>query len=1063
MKRKKNFNIRWDKCTLLIMFMFFCMNFQTYNVYGSQQNKKLVTGVVTDGSGIPLPGVTVTIKGTSGGTITNIDGNYELQASPTDVLIFSFMGYLTEEISVGETNQISITLTEDIIGLDEVVVTGYGVQRKSDVTGSISSISSDKITEIPVAGIDQALQGRAAGVNVINNSGRPGESASIQIRGISSINGMEPLIIVDGVEGSLDGINPGDIASIEVLKDASSTAIYGVKGGSGVIIITTRTGQSGKMQTNFNYYRGSESPVHKLDLMNSQQWLETVEERSTSTTAITSRPDTFPNYNWQNIVFEPAITENYDLSFSGGNEKSTFMISSSYNSQGGIIRNSDYHRFTLRVNSDHKMTNWLKIDEKITFVNSINSGFEASLWNQYYDGPIRPALQMAPYVPAYEADGTWANSDFGGDNPLAILDMIDRKAKRNDFEGNVGIKIDIIKGLSFSSRFDGKLNFDDTKEFQDEYYNTVEDRRVGTTLIGSMNRDNSYNTQQFLTYNTTFAEALNFSVTAGAEQYRRWGYDIAGRRDSLTSSIPEMLYFNMSYDRTRDDQIVTGGGFEERALGYFGRINTDYMGKYLLTINVRRDGRSNLGPKNRFGIFPSISGGWKFSEEKFMANQNILSFGKVRIGYGKTGAFPRSGYPYLSLVRMPNTFAYPFNNQVSSIGAAPVQIENPEIHWETINMFNIGFDLAFYNNKLTLTTEYYNKTNEGMLMLQDVPYTTGSWSAGSAFDQDNTSPEVNIGSLQNTGFEFTIGYKKMDGDLKGSFDLNISTIKNKVLELASDSMLRGAVHTVSPICLTRVGGSVSEFYGWQTDGIFRADDPVNADGVFTNQPYMIEDNGDTAYAQPTARAGDVRFVDINGDGRVLTLDDKTSLGSPLPKLIFGFSVNLEYKGFDLSAFFNGTLGNKLFNGTKQYLYYYQTNSNHSVDFANRYVENDIIKQDPYTGADVVVVHQNRDTDIPRNASANYSRPSDFYIEDASFLRLRNLTLGYTFPNSLTSKIKVEKFRLYVGARNLFTLTRYQGFNPEYGYTSDRQNLDMGVDVGVYPVTRMFLFGVNLQF
>lgn len=1062
MKRKKRLRLSSNLKILLMLLLSFWMAWST-PASGTEQDKKTISGVITDASGTPIPGVTVLVKGTSTGTVTDIDGNYSIVALPTDIIQFSFVGYLSEEITVGESTQISLSLSEDVIGLEEVVVTGYGVQKKSDVTGSISSISNEKITEIPVAGIDQALQGRAAGVNVINNSGRPGESASIQIRGITSINGLEPLIIVDGVESSLDGINPGDIASIEVLKDASSTAIYGVKGGSGVIIITTRTGKSGKMQTNFNYYRGTESPINKLDLMNSQEFLETVEERSTSTTAITSRPDTFPNYDWQDIVFEPAITENYDLSFSGGNEKSTFMISSSYNSQEGIIRNSDYRRFTLRVNSDHKMNKWLQVDERITFVNSVNSGFEDDLWNQYYDGPIRPALQMAPYVPDYEPDGTWANSDFGGDNPLAILDMIDRKAKRNGFEGNVGIKIDIVKGLSFSSRFAGKLNFNDTKEFQDEYYNTVEDRRVGTTLIGNMNRDNSYNTQQFLTYNTSVAELLNISIIAGAEQYRSWGYDITGRRDSLTSSIPEMLYFNMSYDRTRDDQIVTGGGYEERALGYFGRINADYMGKYLLTFNVRRDGRSNLGPKNRFGIFPSVSGGWKFSEENFMQSQNFLSFGKIRLGYGKTGAFPRSGYPYLSLVRIPSTFAYPFNNQISSIGAAPVQIENPEIHWESINMFNAGMDLAFFNNRFNVTAEYYIKTNDGMLMLQDVPYITGGWSAGRDFDQDNTSPEVNIGSLRNTGFEFTIGYKKMEGDLKGSFDLNLSTIKNKVLELASDSMLRGAVHSINPICLTRVGGSVSEFYGWQTDGIFREGDPVNGDGTFTNQPYLIEENGDTTYAQAFARAGDVKWVDLNGDGSVLTLDDKTSLGSPLPKLVFGFSVNLEYKGFDFSAFFNGTLGNKLFNGTKQYLYYYQTNSNHLSDFANRYVEEDIIKQDPYTGADVVAVHQNLDTDIPRNASANYARPSDFYIEDASFLRLRNLTLGYSIPSSLTNKINVGKFRVYVGARNLFTLTKYTGFNPEYGYTNDEQNLDMGVDVGVYPVTRMFLFGVNLQF
>jgi TonB-linked SusC/RagA family outer membrane protein len=1056
------------------------MNSLLMPVTGQETRIEVVGKVVDATSNDPLPGVAVVVKGTSIGTITDIDGNYSISVLPDAVLQFSFIGYLTEEVAVNNNTVINVNLVTDIIGLDEVIVTGYGVQKKSDVTGSIASVSSEKLTEIPVAGIDHALQGRAAGVNVVSQSGRPGESAKVQIRGITSINSADPLIIVDGVAFTSDilaSLNADDIESIEVLKDASSAAIYGATGGNGVIILTTKKGQSGKMVTNFNFYNGVETVARKMDLMNSQQWLEVAEEVSTNDTAITSRPDTFPTYDWNKYIFQPAYTQNYDISFSGGSEKSNYMISSSYNDQEGIIRNSEYTRFTLRINSEHQMTKRLMVDEKIYYMNSVRDGFNDHLWHEYYDGPIRPAFQMAPFVPDYLPNGNWANSeDYGIGtttlNPLAKLDMINRKERINLFEANMGAKLEIIKGLTFTSRFDGRMQTTESKEFQDAYFNKGTDRRLESEikLLGSFQKDMSYYAQQYLTYGFSLANAHNFTLLLGMEAYQGWGYDMSGERNAMPSSNPNLLYFDMSTDRESTNQIIEGNGTKERALAYFGRINYDFKGKYLLTANLRRDGRSSFGPKNRIGYFPSVSVGWKFSEEEFMKNQNLISFAKVRYGYGESGAYPRSGTPYLSLIRSPMHFGYPFDNVTSSIGAAPVQIENKEIHWEPVITSNAGIDLAFWQNRLTLTAEYYSKINDGMLMLMDVPFVSGTYTMGADVDGDNTRPEVNIGSVRNSGFEFSIGYRKMEGDLKGSFDLNFSTIKNEILDLASDSMRRGAVHNVAPLVLDRIGGSISDFWGWETDGIFTTDDPTNSEGVFTNQPfyyrYDTEGNiSDTIYAQPSAKPGDVRFKDVNGDGIVLTDEDKVILGSPIPKLVFGFSINLEYKGFDLSAFFNGTIGNKIFNGTKQYLYYYQGNTNRGTDFANRYVENDITKLDPITYDPVVVVHENRNTDLPRNYVGNYAKPMDFYIEDGSYLRLRNLILGYTFPHDLTQKIKVEKLRIYVGAKNLFTLTHYTGLNPEAGYTDPLGDglLVSGVDWGSYPVTRMFLFGVNLSF
>lgn len=1060
------------------------------NVYSGQagivlQESINVKGKVADAnSNEPLPGVTVLVVGTTNGTVTDLNGDFSIEVPAGGAILkISYVGYLTQEITVDKETMLQVNLVPDVIGLDEVVVTGYSIQKKSDVTGSIATVSSEKLNKIPVNHVDQALQGQAAGVNVVSRSGLPGESSSIQIRGVTSINGGQPLVVIDGVPGSLNGLNASDIESFQILKDASSASIYGVSGGNGVIVITTKKGQVSKIKTNFNFYTGTENVSKKLDMMNSQQFMSWFEERTWEGSSARRRDtiansgvwDTIPTYDWQDILFESANTQNYDLSFSGGNEVSTFTVSASYNKQDGIIRNSDYERFTFRISSGHKLAKRIKFNQNTYFVNSNLNGFANWSWYNYYNTPIRPSLLMPPMVPDYEPEGSndeqypyfWGHSEeFGGDSWLSRLDMINRKEKSNNFSTNASIDVDLFKGLTFTSRFNGSLGFGDTKEFQDVYFNTTTDKRDDKTrLLASMNRSLGYMAQQILNYRVTLFNDHNVAILAGMEYFRDWGFDMSGQRDSLPSSIPAMQYFRTGYDRVSPSQIITGGGWERRKLSYFGQINYDYKGKYLLQASLRRDGVSNLAQNTRFGVFPAASIGWKFTEEEFMQNQEILSFGKIRAGYGEMGSFPRTDYPYLSLIETVNTLGYSYaNSSTSSIGAGPAQIENPDVKWETVKMSNIGIELYFLQNSLSLTAEYYNKVNDGMINRQRVPYIAGS------FAVDN--PEVNFGGIKNTGFEFTLGYKKSRGDWKGSFDLNFTTINNKVVDLATDSLREGAIHNITPISLTRVGGSISEFWGWETDGMFTTDDPFIMDGnnkIYTNQPSYVNTAGETVYAQPTARAGDAKFKDVNGDGRVLTDADKVSLGSPLPKFVFGFSFNIEYKNIDLSAFFNGTYGNKIFNGLKQYLYYYQGYTNHSADFANRYVENDIYKYDPVTNERFLAVPANHNTTVFRDAANNYARPSDFYIEDGSYLRCKSIDLGYTIPNILTSKINVERLRVYVGVKNLFTLTNYQGYNPEVGYTStpagsnNPQNLDMGIDIGFYPVTRMYLIGANLSF
>jgi TonB-linked SusC/RagA family outer membrane protein len=1037
------------------------------------QDKKLIKGTVTDQkTSNSLPGLTVVVKGTSVGTVTDIDGKFSIMASEKDVLEFSFIGYSKKEVVVGNQTTINISMSEDVMGLDEVVVTGYGVQKKSDLTGAVSSVSGEALNKLPTATIDQALQGQAAGVNITAKSGRPGEAVDIQIRGISSINGTQPLVIIDGVSGDLNAINPGDIESIEVLKDASSAAIYGATGGNGVILVTTKKGSAGKITTSINVYRGIESASKKLDLMNSQEWMAVNEEsvwedasakKRIGMKALNSQPDTLKTYNWQDILYVPALAENYDINVSGGNDYSSIMLSASYNNQEGIIKSSEYKRYTFRMNAEQKLTKRITFDENISFVNTVNKGLEEWPWHNYYNNPLYFTLLMDPSVPAYNEDGSWGVSNYSSVNPLVALDNKDKTVRQNIFNGTFSVKINLFKGLDFTSRLSGKMQFGDNKEYVAKYYATATDNNKVDRLIQSMDRQLSWTAQNYLTYQTTIAYAHNISIMVGMEANKWWDYDISGTRYDMASTDPWMLYFVKSTNSTLLEQLVTGTGNIGANQAYFGRLNYDYKGKYLLTLNMRRDGSSSFGPAYRWGNFPSFSVGWKFSEEKFIKNIEAISFGKLRFGYGQTGANARSGFPFLSSVVSRDQFRYSFDNTTSQIGTGPSQIANTEVRWESVNMSNLGLDMAFFDNRLAITADVFNKVNDGMLMYKEV-----SRVAGTYYGSD---PEVNVGSIGNKGYELTITGRKKEGELRGSIGLNLSGVRNEVLELATDSMEEGKVHSLTPTNLTCIGQPVAQFYGYLIDerdgGLFREYNTYVKKGSKTiciDQPYRIS-GADTIYAQTKAVAGDRRYKDVNGDGAV-DAKDRVNLGSPLPKLTFGMTVNLEYKGFDLSAAFNGTYGNKILNGTKQYLYWFQGNDNHAKEFADRYVENDIIKLDE-NGNEMVVVHQNLDTDLPKNKADNYNKLCEWHIEDGSYVRLKNLVIGYTIPNKLTSKINIQKVRIYGGAKNLFTLTKYTGISPEVAgkgaETGSTTILESGVDLGVYPTTRMFYFGANIVF
>ena len=1104
-------------CAVACLFIFLQANAQEIDV----------SGVVTSETGETIVGANVVVEGTTTGTVTGLDGKYSITVPDKDATLnFSFVGYLTEKIVIGGRSTINVVLIPDIKSLDEVVVVGYGVQKKSDLTGAVATVSGDNINQLPVVSVDQALQGRAAGVSIAQNSGIPGGAVSIQIRGISSINGTEPLVIVDGVRASLSGINASDIESVEVLKDASSAAIYGASGGNGVILVNTKKGKSGKLVTNFNYYRGWQNPWKKMDMMNSQEYAELhniiIGQSNQLATRVsqlkspfTTRPDTLKNYDYQDLMMQTGIMENYDFSIAGGSEKSTFYISLNYIKQQGVLRKTDYDRLNVRINSDHKLSKIIKLGESVTFSKTKKTGFEEWQFNNSYNSPFTNILKMVPYLPPYSTryDDTYSGAS-GTQFPLSVstvgpvfknpsdslldrkwsyhpnvinpqrdIDIIDSKRENYSVGGQVYVDLNLFKGFTLTSKVNAYTNFDVNQDFDMVYYYNPQTLKIANSLTKNLNQQFGWETQVYANYNRTLADVHNLGVMAGFESNYTKHVDNRAYGESLINETEDMKwYFNAVTNKTSDLSIPEGSAWETANYSYFGRINYDFRSKYLVTLNIRKDYSSRFGPKYRSGVFPSFSLGWKFSEEDFIKNLGFLSFGKIRFGYGQTGANAPANYAYYAKI---NSVLRSYNYLISqegapSQGATLAQLPNTELHWETMIMNNLGIDLGFFNNKLNLTVDLFRKISKDMIDYQTLPSTAGMYQ----FPEDVTNlggdarPLVNFGKIENKGIEFTIGYRTMEGNLKAQFDFNGTLVRNKVLDLVSDSLDKGSVGVnLTDICLTAEGNPMAQFNGYMTDGLFTwADAATNAEGevYIWNQPYTIA-GPDTIYAQSKAKPGDFRFVDANGDGKINDFDRRI-IGNPQPKFIMGFSTTLGYRSFDLNIFFEGKFGQKVFNGAKLEYMNQLAGPNRLKDVLDQYREPVYSNPlDPNYAPGTLLFEGNTDTDLPRldgkSENVNLARVSDFFVEDGSYLRLKNIQLGYTIPVSFSSKIGIEKFRIFVGAKNLLTFTRYSGWDPEFDsspvvdYASGKKDmLEQGIDrVSNYPQNRMFLVGVNLQF
>jgi len=1019
-----------------------------------------ITGKVTNENGEPLAGVSVLIRGTAKGTATNASGNFTIAANPGETLEFSIVGYKLVSVKVGSTTSLNIQLQSDASKLNEIVVIGYGTQKRSTLTGAVASVSSKTLNELPVASIDQALQGRVSGLNVTNN-GSPGTSPIVAIRGISSINyATDPLYVIDGFPtGNLANFDSKDVESVEVLKDASAAAIYGSRATNGVIIVTTKKGRrDGRVQVNYDSYVGMQSPSKKIDLLNTNQYVQY--ERALDGAAGIGVPprmqpvnfnqpiyagakQTFAqtNTDWQDAYFRKnALITQQNISISGGNSVSRFYTSAGYFKQDGIAQGLSYERGNFRINSDHKFSRVFTFGENLFL----------SVGNQHYEGtggnrsPLTNVVRMQPYLPVYDPTNKLGgfmgphNSFDGADptNPVEPAVLNQYTIKTLKVLGTTYLDINLTNWLKFRSTF----GVDYINGYNQKYVPIYNDGGTIANSSAGINNERQLFTTLLFTQQLTFDKSFGQHHINATAVFERQGQNYTDETASGNQSTNDTKTL---YGATN---IAANSTFQQNLIiSYVGRVTYDYAGKYLMSASIRRDGLSVWAPGHKFENFPSASVGWKIDQESFMHSARAISELKLRAGYGLTGLNAAVGgvgangtalgdYPWDVGVQV-NQALYPFGG---GLGNGPAsyynQIPNPLLHWETTKQFNVGADLGLYDNKLTLTAEYFRRKTDNLIL--DVP-TPSSFGLGGA------GVNGNVASMENNGFELQAGYHQREGAFKWDIAGLVSVIRNKVLSLniANASIAAGGDGDFgggAPLTNTVAGRPVQSFYGWKTDGIFQSAADV------AKGPVQL---AGTDPAKSTA-AGDIRFKDQNGDGKI-TDSDRTFLGSYLPKFTYSLNYSATYKNFDLAIFFQGVQGNKVFNAERVI-----------VEGMSRLFNSGTAVLNAWTPS-------NTRTDIPRAISGDPNqnvRPSDRWVEDGSYLRVKNLMIGYTIPASgLQSLTKgaVTRFRVYISSQNLLTFTKYKGWDPEVG--TRRTSLTNGIDYGQYPSARSYQVGVQVGF
>ncbi|MBX3255518.1 MAG: TonB-dependent receptor [Chitinophagaceae bacterium] len=993
--------------------------------------QSVVKGKITDQStGEAIQGVTISVKGTNDGTMSDAGGNYSISVgSANAILVFSFTGYTTQEISVAGKSEINVILATAAASLSEVVVVGYGTQQKKDVTGAVASVKGSEIQNLPVSGATQALQGRSAGVNVVRNGGSPGNAGSIRIRGTGTINNADPLVIIDGVPaGGLNSVNPNDIESIEVLKDASASAIYGTRAANGVVIVTTRRGgYEQPSRLTINAYTGTSSVIKTLDMLDAPTLVELKKERYTNdglpVNEVWNNPDNLvQRTNWQDALFRKGKVNNVDVSVAGGGVNSSYMLSGGYYDEQGVITNSYFRRLSVRLNSDHKIGKRLKIGESIQLTNSRDNALNTL---SAQTGVIWSAIRFMPFIPVTYDDGTWgtskASNEYGDiNNPVFTAATTDAANINNRILGNVTAELEIIKGLKLKANLGLDANHYTAKNFS---IIITDQTRTNNNNELSRSFSESYSLlgEYFLSYNKIFADKHKVDVVGGyTAQSFNGDYFSAAKRDFINENS------NQRYLDVGQTLRAIGGNRTYDALSsWFGRINYDFDKRYLLTATFRADGSSKFADDNKWGYFPAFSAGWRISNEQFFKNVTFFDELKLTGGWGQLGNQNVASLQYLALIGGGHRYSFG-NNTV--VGSTQSRIPNLNISWETAEMTNIGLTAEMLSRTLQVNINYFIKNTKDMLL---APPTVGTIGIAAV-------PDQNVGILRNQGLEIDLTYRNSAGAFNYSLSGNAAFIKNKVIKLYDGNYI-GSVFYGRPnqeISRTYEGHPIGVFYGWKTDGLYQTQDDIDKDANIAN---------DSRRTDGLIRPGDVRFIDLNNDG-IINEDDRTILGSPHPKVVYGFNANLEYKGFDLTLFFLGNAGLSIFNADRM------QGLDPTYSF-NMYAET----KDRWTGAGT-------SNTIPRMTTLrnnlNY-RTSDMFIEKGDFLRLKNAVLGYTLPAGLTAKVGISKLRVYITGQNVFTFTKYSGLDPELGYTDG--NRQINVDYAQYPQSRSWTFGLNVTF
>ena len=1000
--------------------------------------QRTVTGTVVDKDQLPVAGANVVVKGTQIGVITDGIGKFTIAVPSTgNTIVISFIGYTSQEVPIGASSVINVILQSESTALSEVVVVGYGTQKRATVTGAISSVSSDKITALPSSGLDQALQGRAAGVTVISN-GAPGFESTIRIRGISTVNDANPLFVVDGVVStSISNISPSDIESIEVLKDASTAAIYGSLGSNGVIMVTTKKGKAGSVVVNLDSYYGVQYSNARYNLMNNEQYKEYATGGAFTTPAVYSNPIyadrvNAGNTDWQNEIYQKGPMQNYDLSVSGGNENSTFRLSTGYLNQQGIVIRTGLERYNFRVNSDFKKGR-LKVGENL----SLSFSNQAPLADNGGRSLLEHAIKMAPYLPVSNPDNlggfqgpTSAIDGQDAENPVRIMELNSRKQNTLDILGNLYGELELIKGLKFKTN----LGLQNVRIVNNQFFPSFNDDNLGgnthqstfATIVKNQAAYNSFLFTNNLTYALTLAEKHNFELLALAEYSAvQSTYENASSHNTITDKVEQL---------SNTDASISSGLVDYYRISYLGRLNYNYDGKYLFSASIRKDASSRFGQNDRWGTFPSASLGWNIAKEAFLSDVTSLSNLKLRASWGKAGNDKITDYAYSS--SLTSNMYYVINN-AAVVGTTPAGASNPDLKWEETTMTNIGLDLGLFKSKFTLSAEYYINKSDDLLMQVPLPLSTGDFTG---------TISKNAGSMTTKGFEMQLGYNDFEGDFQWSANLNLGTFKNEVKSLGGATYISGFSFEGEDLNRCQIGQPAFFFYGWKFDGIFQSDAEAAS--------YM----GGTEKALNSATAGDFRIKDTNGDGKI-TAADRTNIGNPFPKMTVGLDLNASYKGFDLNLFISGVYGNKLYN-------------------TNLF---DLVGMDRLFNADVRVLDRwtptNPSNTIPRAGTvASNVQASDRFVEDGAYTKLKNITLGYTLPKTLLGN-NFTKLRIYVSAQNMICITKYSGLDPEVGkYTSSgtslgfigapqttSQNYANGIDVGNYPIPKSIIGGIQVTF